>query len=59
MKISRGLFRQDTVDEERPRVGSKKPVQQGHNPFVRGAYIQYVSTEKGRERRCRLFSTDP
>ena len=29
MKISRGIFCQDIVDDERPRVGSKKSVQQG------------------------------
>ena len=33
MKISRGLFRQDNVDDERPRVGSKKSVQQGRSHF--------------------------
>ena len=27
--------------------------------FTRGAYAEYVSTEKWRERRWRLFSTDP
>jgi len=25
--------------------------------FMRGAYGEYVSTEKWRERRCRIFST--
>ena len=41
-----------------PRGGSKKFVQQGRSHFLmHGAYGEYVSTEKGRGRRCRLFST--
>ena len=37
----------------------KSPSSKATAIFVRGAYMQYVSTEKWRERRWRLFSTDP
>jgi len=55
------------VHAKRPRVGSKKhalSLSKGSSSkataiFARGAHWQYVSTEKWRERRWRLFSTDP
>ncbi|MDR4484822.1 MAG: hypothetical protein R3B95_16715 [Nitrospirales bacterium] len=37
----------------------KSPSSKAAAVFTRGAYAQYVSTEKWRERRWRLFSTDP
>ncbi|MDR4482282.1 MAG: hypothetical protein R3B95_03375 [Nitrospirales bacterium] len=37
----------------------KSPSSKAAAVFTRGAYAQYVSTEKRRERRWRLFSTDP
>jgi hypothetical protein len=60
-------FAQDEVTHQRRRVSSKKharslpegSVQQGAAIFTRGAYAEYVSTEKWRERRWRLFLTDP
>jgi hypothetical protein len=42
------------------RECSKKSVQQGRSHcLTRGAYMEYVSTAKWRERRWRLFSTFP
>ncbi len=66
-------FAQMEVTHQRLRVGSKKSdIGSPPNPacnmpprgkaaaiFTRGAYVYYVSTEKWRERRWRLFSTDP
>ena len=42
-------------------VGSvqKSPPSKAAAVFAGGAYTSYVSTEKWRERRWRLFSTDP
>ncbi len=73
MKISRAISRQEAVHDQQPRVCSKKPVlslSKGPSSpvlrppegkaaaiFARGAYWYYVSTEKWRERRWRLFST--
>jgi hypothetical protein len=37
----------------------KSPSSKAAAVFTRGAYAEYVSTEKWRERRWRLFSTDP
>ena len=37
----------------------KSPSSKATAVFTRGAYAEYVSTEKWRERRWRLFSTDP
>ncbi len=37
----------------------KSPSSKAAARFRRGAYSQYVSTENWRERRWRLFSTDP
>jgi hypothetical protein len=37
----------------------KSPSSKAAAIFARGAYMPYVSTEKWRERRWRLFSTDP
>ncbi len=75
MKILRAIFRQEAIRYQQHRVCSKKPalsLSKGPSSpvlrllegkaaalFARGAYWYYVSTEKGRERRWRLFSTDP
>ena len=37
----------------------KSPPSKATAIFARRAYTEYVSTEKWRERRWRLFSTDP
>ena len=37
----------------------KSPSSKAAAIFARGAYTSYVSTEQWRERRWRLFSTDP
>jgi hypothetical protein len=47
------------VTHQRLRVGSKKSSSKAAAILTRGAYAEYVSTEKWRERRWRLFSTDP
>jgi len=39
--------------------GQKSPSSKAAALLTRGAYTQYVSTAKGRERRWRLFSTFP
>ncbi len=59
MKIARAIFRQEAVRYQLHRVCSKKLSSKATAIFARGAYWQYVSTEKWRERRWRLFSTDP
>ncbi len=74
MKISRAIFRQETIRYQPHRVCSKKPALSSKGPsspalrllegkataiFARGAYWYYVSTEQWRERRWRLVSTDP
>ncbi len=75
MKLSTTIFRQKAIRYQQHRVCSKKPaLSPSKGPsspvlrlwegkaaalFARGAYWQYVSTGKGRERRWRLFSTDP
>ncbi len=59
MKISMAIFRQQAVRDQQPQVCSKMSSSKAAALFARGAYWQYVSTEKGRERRWRLFSTDP
>ncbi len=47
-------------DNQSHRVGTKRPSSKAAAIFSGGAYVaEYVSTEKGRERRWRLFSTDP
>ncbi len=52
MKISRGLFRQDTVDDEKPRVGSKKSVQQDRSHFCARSVL--VLREHGKMARTPL-----
>ena len=37
----------------------KSPSSKAAAVFTRGAYVEYVSTEKWRERRWRLFLTAP
>ena len=59
MKISRAVFRQEIIRYQQHRVCSKKLSSKATAIFARGAYWHYVSTEKWRERRWRLFSTDP
>jgi hypothetical protein len=73
MKMFRCTFVQDKVTHQSLRGSVQKiqhwpPTQPGVEHasrgkaaavFTRGAYAVYVSTEKWRERRWRLFSTDP
>jgi hypothetical protein len=72
MKRFTCTFAQGKVTHQRLRVGSKNPTLAAHPArpntpprgkaaavFTRGAYVEYVSTRKWRERRWRLFSTDP
>ena len=67
MKIAKTIFRHEALGDQQCRVGSKKSVQscpelvEGKAAafFARGMYWRDVSTEKWRERRWRLFSTDP
>ncbi len=67
MMISRVIFRSEAESDQRVRGGSKKSVQscpelvEGKAAAIvaRGAYWHYVSMEQWRERRWRLFSTDP
>ncbi len=67
MKISKIIFRQEALGDQQRRVGSKQFVQscpelvEGKTAaiFAREAYWHDVSTEQWRERRWRLFSTDP
>ena len=60
MTMSRDQNAQEDLGCQRLRVGSKKSAQQGRRGFWRAERIeQYVSTTKARERRWRLFSTDP
>jgi hypothetical protein len=59
MKMFTGKFAQDEVTHQRWRVGSKSPSSKAAAILTRGAYAEYVSTGKWRERRWRLFSTGP
>jgi len=63
MKMFACKFAQDEVTHQRLRAGSKKPALRSLEGkaaaiLTRGAYAEYVSTGKWRERRWRLFSTD-
>ncbi len=71
MKISRAIFRQEAVHYQavsglfkkvrspvRSRFGEARS-SKATAIFTRGAYWQYVSMEKWRERRWRFFSTGP
>ncbi len=67
MKISTSIFRHEAFGNQQHRACSKMSSSPVLRPpegkaaalFARGAYWHYVSTEKGRERRWRLFSTGP
>ncbi len=50
MKISRGIFCQDIVDDERPRVGSKKSVQQGRSHFCARSVLVLRERSRREER---------
>ena len=56
MKISRAIFRQEAVCHQQPQGC---PFSKATATFAHVAYWQYGSTEQWRERRWRLFSTDP
>ncbi len=59
MKMATAIFRQEAVCYQQHRVCSKKSSSKATAIFARGASWHDVSTEKWRERRWRLFSTDP
>ncbi len=59
MKISRAIARRKPFATNNDGSVQKSPSSKAAALFARGAYWYYVSTEKGRERRWRLFSTDP
>ncbi len=59
MKTSIAIFLYEAIGDQRLQVRSKQFVQQGTALFAHRAYWHYMSTEQGRERRWRLFSTDP
>ncbi len=51
MTISKAIFRQEALDDQQCRGCSKSPFSKAAAVVARGAYCQYVSTEKWRERR--------
>ena len=53
------MVRQIALGDQQRRVGSKKSVQQGHSRFCARSVLARREHGKGRERRWRLFSTDP
>jgi hypothetical protein len=59
MKMFTCKFAQDEVPIKGCGSVQKSPSSKAAAIFTRGAYAEYVSTEKWRERRWRLFSTDP
>ncbi len=59
MTRSRVIFRQEAEGDQTVRGGSKKAVQQGRSHFCARSVLEYVSTEKWRERCWQLFSTAP
>ena len=59
MKIPRATCRRKTLAINSVGSVQKSPSSKAAVIFARGAYGHYVSTEKWRERRWRLFSTDP
>ncbi len=59
MKISGAIFRPEAVRHQQHRGCSKMSSSKATAMFARGAYWYDMSTEQGRERCWRLFSTDP
>ena len=57
MKLSRATMARVVLPAKGVGAVQKSPSSKATAVFLRGAYFQYVSTEKGRERRWRLFST--
>jgi len=54
-----GIRTRDGFDISGRRDVQKSPTSKAAALLVRGAYLVYVSTAKGREHRWRLFSTFP
>ena len=59
MKIAKAIFRQEAFGDQQNWAVQKSPSSKAAAIFARGASWHDVSTEKWRERRWRLFSTDP
>ncbi len=56
MKIAKAMFRQEALGDQHVQ---KSPSTKAQPFFTRGASWHYVSMGKWRERRWRLFPTDP
>ncbi len=59
MRLLATAFSREALTLHAPGAVQKCSSSKAAAMVVRGTYLLYVSTEKGRERRWRLFSTAP